>query len=226
MRQAIARRMSQSKREAPHYYLLLDIDMTSALETRAQYNGALASGDIAAAPDTKASINDMLVRAAALALRKHPEFNATIDESGAVTEHPQQNICIGIALDDGLIAPAILDAGSKSLAQIAVEAKDLIARAKNGKMRPAEINEGTFTITNLGAYGVEALIGIIQPPQTAILGAGSVMPQPVVRDGQVVVRQMMKVALSADHRATDGAQGAQFLAELKRLLENPVLLVV
>jgi pyruvate dehydrogenase E2 component (dihydrolipoamide acetyltransferase) len=93
-------------------------------------------------------------------------------------------------------------------------------------MRPAEINDGTLTITNLGAFGVETLIGIIQPPQTAILGAGSVMPQPVVRDGQVVVRQMMKVAFSADHRATDGAQGAQFLAELKRLLENPILLVV
>jgi pyruvate dehydrogenase E2 component (dihydrolipoamide acetyltransferase) len=240
MRQAIARRMSQSKREAPHYYLLLDIDMTSALETRAQYNEALASGDIAvpgtvraqpAAPsnaptDTKVSINDILVRATALALKKHPEFNATIDESGAVTQHPQQNICIGIALDDGLIAPAILDAGSKSLAEIANEAKDLIARARNGRMRPAEINDGTFTITNLGAFGVETLIGIIQPPQTAILGAGSVMPQPVVRDGQVVVRQMMKVAFSADHRATDGAQGAQFLAELKRLLENPILLVV
>jgi pyruvate dehydrogenase E2 component (dihydrolipoamide acetyltransferase) len=226
MRQAIARRMSQSKREAPHYYLLLDVDMTSALEIRMQYNEALATGDVAAPPDTKASINDMLVRAAALALRKHPEFNATIDESGAITQHPQQNICIGIALDDGLIAPAILDAGSKSLAEIAGEAKDLIARAKNGKMRPPEINDGTFTITNLGAYGVETLIGIIQPPQTAILGAGSVMPQSAVRDGQVVVRQVMKVALSADHRATDGAQGAQFLSELRRLLENPVLLVV
>jgi len=226
MRQAIARRMAQSKREAPHYYLLLHIDMTSALETRGQYNEAIASGDIAAAPDTKASINDMLVRATALALTKYPEFNATIDEAGAVTEHPQQNICIGIALDDGLIAPAILDAGSKSLTQIAAETKDLIARAKASRMKPQELNDGTFTITNLRAYGVETLIGIIQPPQTAILGAGSVMPRPVVRDGQVAVRQMMKVALSADHRATDGAQGAQFLAELKRLLENPVLLVV
>jgi pyruvate dehydrogenase E2 component (dihydrolipoamide acetyltransferase) len=230
MRQAIARRMSQSKREAPHYYLLLDIDMSSALETRAQYNDGLASGDIAAAPGTKVSINDLFVRATALALMRHPEFNATIDQAGAVTEHPHQNICIGIALDDaqggGLIAPAILDAGEKPLAQIAAEANDLIARAKNGKMRPAEINDGTFTITNLGAYGVETLIGIIQPPQTAILGAGSVMPKPVVRDGQVVVRQLMKVALSADHRATDGAQGAQFLAELKRLLENPISLVV
>ncbi len=226
MRQAIARRMSQSKREAPHYYLLLDIDMTAARETRAQYNAALASGDIAAPPETKVSINDMLVRAVALALRKQPEFNATIDGDGTVTEHPQENVCIAIALDDGLIAPAVLDVSAKSLAEIAVESADLVARAKGGRLRAPEINGGTFTITNLGAYGVETLIGIIQPPQTAVLGAGTVMPQAVVREGQVVVRQMMKVALSADHRATDGAQGAQFLSELKRLLESPLLLVV
>ncbi|MBI5289891.1 MAG: 2-oxo acid dehydrogenase subunit E2 [Chloroflexi bacterium] len=235
MRQTIARRMSQSKREAPHYYLLLDIDMTAALETRQQYNTALASGDIALVgarggvpeppADTKVSINDMLVRAAALALRKHPEFNATID-GDTVSQHPRQNICIGIALEEGLIAPAILDAADKTLAQIAAESKDLSSRAKGGSMRPAEINDGTFTITNLGAYGVETLIGIIQPPQTAILGVGTVTPQPAVRDGQVAVRQMMKVALSADHRVTDGAQGAQFLAELKRLLESPLALVL
>jgi pyruvate dehydrogenase E2 component (dihydrolipoamide acetyltransferase) len=234
MRQTIARRMSQSKREAPHYYLLLDIDMTAALEARAQYNDALASGDIvgarggvpeSSAGDVRVSINDMLVRACALALRKRPEFNATIDGE-TITRHPRQNICIGIALDDGLIAPALLDAADKTLAQIAAESKDLVARAKANRMRPAELQDGTFTITNLGAYGVETLVGIIQPPMTAILGVGAVTPQPVVRDGQVVVRQMMKVALSADHRVTDGAQGAQFLTELKRLLESPILLVV
>lgn len=227
MRQAIARRMSQSKREAPHYYLLLDIDMTSALETRAQYNAAIAAGDIAgAAAGTKVSINDMLVRAAGLALRKHPAFNATIDAEGAVTRQPRQNVCIGIALEDGLIAPALLDVAEKSLAEIAVASSDLIARAKGGALRAAEINDGTFTITNLGAFGVETLIGIIQPPQTAILGVGSVMEQAVAREGQVAVRQMMKVALSADHRATDGAEGAAFLTEIRRLLENPLLLVV
>jgi pyruvate dehydrogenase E2 component (dihydrolipoamide acetyltransferase) len=227
MRQAIARRMSQSKRETPHYYLLLDIDMTATLEMRAQYNAALTAGDIAgAAADTKVSINDMLVRAAALALRKHPEFNATIDAEGTVTRQPRQNVCIGIALDDGLIAPALLDAADKSLAEIAVESVDLVARAKASRMKPQELNDGTFTITNLGAFGVETLIGIIQPPQTAILGVGSVMEQAVAREGQVAVRQVMKVALSADHRATDGAEGAAFLTEIRRLLENPVLLVV
>ncbi len=226
MRQAIARRMSQSKREAPHYYLLVGIDMTAALDIRRQYNDAIASGAVEAAAGTRVSINDILVRATALALRQHPEFNATIDQAGAITQQASQNICIAIALNDGLIAPAIIDAGAKTLAQIAADAVDLVTRAKGGKLRAPEINDGTFTITNLGTYGVEALIGIIQPPQTAILGAGTVIPEPVVRDGQVVIREMMKVALSADHRATDGAEGAQFLSELKRLLESPLLLAL
>jgi pyruvate dehydrogenase E2 component (dihydrolipoamide acetyltransferase) len=218
MRQAIARNMSQSKREAPHYYLLVDIDMTSAGELRKQINGAVPE-------DERVSFNDLLVRAAALALQEHPEFNATLS-GDQITRHPKQNVCIAIALDDGLIAPAIVDAGRKPLRQIGAEAKDLAERAKNGRLRAEELTSGTFTITNLGAYGVETLIGIIQPPQTAILGVGSIMQQAAVRDGEVAVRDVMKVALSADHRATDGAQGAQFLAAIKRLLEQPVLLLL
>lgn len=216
MRQAIARRMSQSKREAPHYYLLVDIDMTDAMALRTQYN-ALAP------EDERASINDLIVRACALALQAHPAFNATI-EGDAVTQRGAQNVCIAIALDDGLIAPAILDAGAKSVGEIARDARDLAERSKNGALRADEVTEGTFTITNLGAYGIETLIGIIQPPQTAILGVGSVMPQAVVRDDAVTVRQVMKVALSADHRVTDGAQGARFLGEIKRVLETPLAL--
>jgi pyruvate dehydrogenase E2 component (dihydrolipoyllysine-residue acetyltransferase) len=218
MRQAIARRMSQSKREAPHYYLLVDIDMTDALSFRAQFNEAVGEAH-------KASINDLIVRASALALQRHPEFNATIG-GDQITQHGAQHVCIGIALDDGLIAPAILDAGAKTLAEIAVAARDLVDRAKNGRLKPDEMAAGTFTISNLGAFGIETLVAIIQPPQTAILGIGAVAPQAVVRDGAVVVRQMMKVALSADHRVTDGAQGAQFLGEIKRLLERPLLLVL
>lgn len=218
MRQAIARRMSQSKREAPHYYLLLDIDMTDAVELRRQLNATL--------PDNAhVSINDLIVRAAALALQRHPEFNTTIvgDE---ITRHDGQHVCIAIAMDDGLIAPAILDAGAKTLVQIAADARDLASRAKTGALRPREITDGTFTITNLGAYGVEALIAIIQPPQTTILGVGTVTPQAAVRDNTIAIRQLMKVALSADHRVTDGAEGAQFLSEIKRLLEHPLLLVL
>ncbi|HYM15646.1 MAG TPA: dihydrolipoamide acetyltransferase family protein [Dehalococcoidia bacterium] len=218
MRQAIARRMATSKREAPHYYLLVDVDMTAALAFRAQANATLPD-------DARVSINDMIVRACALALRAHPAFNVTAD-SETFTQQTRQNVCIAIALDDGLIAPAVLDAGAKTLAQIARETKDLVARAKGGALRAEEITAGTFSITNLGAYGIETLIGIIQPPQTAILGVGSVTAQPAARDGQIVVRDLMKVALSADHRVTDGALGAQFLAEIKRLLEAPLLLVL
>ncbi|MBI5284302.1 MAG: 2-oxo acid dehydrogenase subunit E2 [Chloroflexi bacterium] len=218
MRQAIARRMSQSKREAPHYYLLVDIDMTEAMAFRAQANQAM--------PDSaRLSVNDLIVKACAMALQKHPAFNVTFDGEQMV-QPVDQNVCIAIALDEGLIAPAILDAGRKSLSQIAVDSKDLVARAKGGALRPEEITAGTFSITNLGAYGIETLIGIIQPPQTAILGVGSVMPQAAVRDGAVAVRETMKVALSADHRITDGALGAQFLGDIKRLLESPLLLVL
>jgi pyruvate dehydrogenase E2 component (dihydrolipoamide acetyltransferase) len=218
MRQTIARRMSQSKREAPHYYLLIDIDMTAAIDFRRQANEALPE-------ESRISVNDLIVRACAVALQRHPMFNVTM--SGEQPERQgAQNVCIAIALDDGLIAPAILDAGSKSLSQIAVESKDLVRRAKGGSLRQDEITEGTFSISNLGAYGVETLVAIIQPPQTAILGVGGVTPEPVVRDGEVVVRQMMTMALSADHRVTDGAQGAEFLAEIRRLLESPVLMVV
>jgi pyruvate dehydrogenase E2 component (dihydrolipoamide acetyltransferase) len=218
MRQAIARRMSQSKREAPHYYLLVDIDMTDAMALRKQINASVGE-------EERVSVNDLIVRACALALQRHPSFNVTADGE-AFTRQPMQNVCIAIALDDGLIAPAIIDAGNKRLPQIARETRDLIARAKGGSLSVDEVTRGTFSITNLGAYGIETLVGIIQPPQTAILGVGTVMEQPAVLDGAVVVRQMMKVALSADHRVTDGAQGAQFLVEIKSLLEAPVGLVL
>ncbi|MGE0598160.1 MAG: dihydrolipoamide acetyltransferase family protein [Dehalococcoidia bacterium] len=218
MRQAIARRMTQSKTTAPHYYLTLDIDMSAALEFRSQINAN-------ATDEQRVSINDLIVKACAIALERHPKFNAEYHENG-LAMHDRVNVCIGIALDDGLIAPAILDCQSKSLGRIAIEAKDLIARAKSGRLKADEYSEGTFTITNLGAYGVETLIGIINPPQAAILGVGSVMPQPVVRDNQVVVRQVMKVALSADHRVTDGAEGAVFIKEIQQLLEAPAALAL
>ena len=218
MRQAIARRMAQSKREAPHYYLLADVDMTDAFSIRTQLNETLAA-------DAHASINDLIVRACAMALQAFPEMNVTV-AGDQITRQDAQHICIAIALDDGLIAPAIVDAGHKTLIELAAAAKDLVARAKGGRLRPDEMNNGTFTITNLGAYGIEALIGIIQPPQTAILGVGTVADQPAVRDGAIVVRKTMKVALSADHRITDGAYGAQFLAEIKRLIEHPLLLIM
>jgi len=218
MRQAIARRMSQSKREAPHYYLLVDIDMTDALALRKQVNETLPE-------EQHVTVNDLIVKACAIALQRHPQFNTTVTGE-TFTRIEAQNVCVAIALEDGLIAPAILDAGRKTLVEIGRETKDLVARARGGSLRPDEITAGTFSITNLGAYGIETLIGIIQPPQTAILGVGAATAQPAVLDGAVVVRQVMKAALSADHRVTDGAQGARFLGEIKSLLEKPVLLVL
>lgn len=218
IRQTIARRMSQSKREQPHYYLTLDVDMTEALAFREALNSALPE-------DQRVTINDLIIKACAIALQRHPKFTASFGEDGL--RYPTQvNIDIGIALDDGLIAASLLDCANKTLGRIAAESKALVERARSGRLRAEEYGAGCFTITNLGAFGVETLIGIINPPQAAILGVGAVMPRPVVRDGEVVVRQVMKVALSADHRVTDGAEGARFLKEIQRLLENPATLAL
>jgi pyruvate dehydrogenase E2 component (dihydrolipoamide acetyltransferase) len=218
MRQTIARRMSQSKREAPHYYITVDVDMTEAEHERHEINDAYKR-------ELHISVNDMIVKASALALAKHPVFNSWY-VNDQVQQHAAFNVCIAIALDDGLIAPAILDCGNKSLQEIAVASKSLVERAKSGALKPEEYSGGTFTISNLGPYDIETLIAIIQPPQTAILGVGSVREAPVVRDGHVAVGSVMKVALSADHRVTDGAQGARFLGEVRHLLEHPALLLI
>lgn len=218
IRKAIAHRMLLSKQTQPHYYLTLDVDMTDALAFRAQLNAGLPEAQ-------KVTINDLIVKACAIALERHPKFNAAYAEDG-LRMNERINICIGIALDEGLIAPAVLDCQAKSLGRIAMETKDLVERARAGRLTAAEYGEGTFTITNLGAYGVETLIGIINPPQAAILGVGSVMEKPVVRDGEVTVRQVMKIALSADHRVTDGAEGARFIKEIQRVLEQPATLAL
>lgn len=218
MRQAIARRMATAKREIPHYYVAVSVDMTEALAMRRDLNAQLAVGD-------HISVSHLIVKACALALEHHPHFNATFTDTG-ITVHHHINIGLAVALDDGLVVPAILDCRGKSLGALARAATDVAERARNGRLKPAELNDGTFTVSNLGMYGVETLIAIIQPGQAAILGVGKVEERPVVRDGQIVVRSMMTIALSADHRVTDGAQGAQFVAEIKDLLEHPARLVL
>jgi pyruvate dehydrogenase E2 component (dihydrolipoamide acetyltransferase) len=210
--------MAQSKREAPHYYVTAEVDMTDAMAFRASLNAD--TGGV-----TRVSVNDLIVKACALVLARYPAFNAFYSDAG-LRPNAAINICIGVALPDGLIAPALLDTGSKSLGAIAREAHDLAERARNGGLHRAELNDGTFTISNLGMYGIETLIPIIQPPQSAILGVGAVQEKPAVRDGKVVVRQLMQVALAADHRVTDGAQGAEFQRELKALLEHPLRLAL
>ncbi len=219
MRQTIARRMAQSKREAPHYYITVDVDMTEAMRMRAQINEGLGQS-------RRISINDMLILATTRALQRHPRFNSWWLEDH-VQIHGRVNIGVAIALDDGLVAPAVLDCQAKPLTQISREARDLAERARSGAALTAEeYSAGTFTITNLGAFGVDSLIGIINPPQTAILGVGRVNDRAVVRDGQILSRLMMTLALSADHRASEGAEGAGFLQTLKDLLEKPALMFV
>jgi pyruvate dehydrogenase E2 component (dihydrolipoamide acetyltransferase) len=218
MRQAIARRMTQSKRETPHYYLTMDIDMTEAERLRRQLNEA-AEGEV------HISVNDVIVKAVAKALQHHPIFNSWFVD-GQVQQQEALNIGVAVALDEGLIAPAILDCGRKSLAEIASASRDLAERARSGVLKADEYTGATFTVSNLGMYEVETLIAIIPPPQTAILGVGAVRKVPAVQDGEIVVRERMKVALSADHRVTDGALGARFLADIRNFLENPISLLV
>ena len=218
MRQAIARRMAQSKREAPHYYLTMDIDMTEAQRLRGQLNEA-SEGEV------HISLNDMIVKAVAKALHRHSIFNSWfVDEQ--VQQQEALNIGVAVALDEGLIAPAVLDCDRKSLSDIARASRDLAERARSGVLKAEEYTGATFTVSNLGMYGVEMLIAIIAPPQTAILGVGAVDKEPVVRDGEIVVGERMKGALSADHRVTDGAQGARFLADIRSFVENPISLLV
>jgi pyruvate dehydrogenase E2 component (dihydrolipoamide acetyltransferase) len=218
MRQAIARRMTQSKREAPHYYVTAEIDLTEAMSFRSSVNEA--GGE-----DAQVSVNDLIVKACAEVLRRYPHFNASFVDNG-LRMNERINVCIAVSLPDGLIAPALLDVGGKSLGAIARESKDLAGRARNGGLKGPELNDGTFTVSNLGMYGIETLIPIIQPPQSAILGVGAIQDKPAVRNGQIVVRKLMMVALAADHRVTDGAQGAEFLRELQRFLEQPVALAL
>jgi pyruvate dehydrogenase E2 component (dihydrolipoamide acetyltransferase) len=218
MRQAIGRRMAESKREAPHYYVTLRVDMTEAQRLRAQLNETLGE-------EAHVSVNDLLVKASAKALQTHPVFNTWFVD-GEIRQQAAQNICIAIALDEGLIAPAILDCGHKSVVEIAQASRSLAERSRSGSLKPEEYSGGTFTVSNLGMYGIEELIAIIQPPQTAILGVGRIRQEPVVRDGVIEVAEVMTLALSGDHRVTDGALGAQFLGEIKRLLETPVSLLL
>jgi pyruvate dehydrogenase E2 component (dihydrolipoamide acetyltransferase) len=218
MRQAIARRMAAAKREIPHYYVAVSVDMTEAIRLRRELNAQLPEGD-------HIPISPMILKACAIALERQPHFNATFTDQG-ITVHHQINIGLAVALDDGLVVPAILDCRGKSLGALAREARDVAERARSGRLKPAELNDGTFTVSNLGMYGVETLIAIIQPGQAAILGVGLVEERAVVREGQIVARSMMTIALSADHRVTDGAQGAQFIAEIKSLLENPARLIL
>jgi pyruvate dehydrogenase E2 component (dihydrolipoamide acetyltransferase) len=218
MRQAIARRMSLSKLTAPHYYVTVEIDMSRAVELRRMVNEELAE-------DERISINDMIMKALTLALEKHPHFNVTVHAEG-IRPNEGVPISVAVAMEQGLIAPTIPNAGALTLRQIAKATKGMIERARTGKLRPEEMSGVGFTVSNLGMYDVKDFVAIITPPNAGAIAIGSVKPTPVVRDGQVTVAQIMMVTLSADHRATDGAQGAQLMNELRRYLEKPTSLLL
>ncbi|MBI3743410.1 MAG: 2-oxo acid dehydrogenase subunit E2 [Chloroflexi bacterium] len=218
MRQAIARSMTRSKQEIPHFYLTIAVDMSDAVKLRKGLNEALGG-------EVKVSINDMVMKAAAKALLKHTSFNAMYTENG-IQVHKTINMGMAIAVEQGLVAPAILDCQAKGLVQIAKETKALTERARTGHLTAQELTGATFTVSNLGMYDVEEFTAIITPPQSGALAIGSVRKEPVVRDGQVVVADVMRITVSTDHRVSDGAQAALFGAEVKGFLENPVSLLL
>ena len=219
MRKQIARVTTQSKREKPHFYVSAEVDMTRAMDLREQLNHALEPEGI------RVTVNDLIIKACVEALKKHPSFNAFLQED-TILRNDKINIGMAIAGGDGLILPAILDCGDRSLKDIAVASKDLAERAKSGTLHPQEYRDGTFAVSNLGMFDVTSFMAIIQPPQTAVLAVGAVAKKPVVRGDEITVAQMMTATLAADHRVVDGAEAARFLIEVKRLLENPLGLVV
>ena len=219
MRQQIARVTVRSKREKPHFYVSSEIDMTRAMEARQQINQALEAEGI------RVTVNDLVIKACVEALKRHPKFNAFLQDDGLQMNEPI-NVGVAIAEEEGLIVPAIMDCANKSLREIAIASKDLAERAQRGTLHPQEYTGGTFAISNLGMFDVSSFVAIIQPPQTAVLAVGAVSKRPVVRDDQVTIAQMMTATLSADHRIVDGAEGARFIVEVKRLLENPLGLLM
>ena len=215
MRKTIARRLSESKFTAPHYYLTIEVAMDEAMKSRAIINTV---------PDTKVSFNDMVVKACAMALKKHPQVNTQWKEDVTVINH-HVNIGVAVAVEDGLVVPVLKFTDQMSLTQIGTAVKDLAGRAKNKKLQPAEMEGSTFTVSNLGMFGITEFTSIINQPNSAILSVGAIIEKPVVKNGQIVVGNTMKVTLACDHRTVDGATGAQFLQTLRTYLENPVTML-
>jgi pyruvate dehydrogenase E2 component (dihydrolipoamide acetyltransferase) len=215
MRKTVARRLVESMQSAPHFYLTIQVDVDALLELRAELNRRLAD------EGTKLSVNDLLVKACAVTLRAHPDINVSWG-GDKLLRHRRVHVGIAVAVEGGLIVPVVRDADQKSVSQISREAKALIERARAGKLRPDEFTGGTFTISNLGMFGIDQFTAVINPPEAAILAVGATTSEPVVHDGRLGTRQRMKLTMSIDHRAVDGATGAQFLAGLKAVLEEPL----
>lgn len=216
MRKTIARRLAESKFSAPHFYLTMEIDMAKAIKWRKQINEV--------APN-KVSFNDLIVKAAAIALRRHPDVNASW-QGDTIRKNKDVNVGVAVAIDEGLLVPVIRHTDMKSLSQINYEVRELADKAKRRKLSTEEMQGNTFTVSNLGMFGIEEFTAIINPPDSCILAVGGIIEKPVVENGEITVGHRMKVTLSCDHRVVDGAMGAQFLQTLKEILENPIRIMV
>ncbi len=218
MRQVIASRLAESIGPIPTFYLTVEIEMDGVLATRKQINANLED-------DAKISVNDIIVKAAAMSLLKHPWVNASYQDK-TVRFYEQADIGVAVAIDEGLITPVVRGANLKGLAEISAEIKDLAAKAKDRKLQPEEYTGATFSISNLGMMGIKEFTAIINPPEAAIIAVGGAVPTPVVRDGEIVVRNIMHVTMSCDHRVVDGATGAKFLQTFKQMLESPAMMLL
>ena len=216
MRKAIARKLTESKFSAPHYYLSVEFDMNNTIAFREQYNTL---------PDTKISYNDIVVKACAISLKKHPKVNSQwFPEKIRINHHVHIGVAVGVS--DGLLVPVIKHANDKSLTQIGSEIKDMAVRSRDKKIKPEEMEGSTFTISNLGMYGIHEFTSIINQPNSAILSVGSIIKKPVVKDEKILVGSTMKLTLACDHRTVDGVTGSEFLETLRGYIENPVTMLV
>ena len=216
IRKTIAKRMQESKQTVPHFYVTVEIDMELAMSFREQLNNAT---------DSKVSVTDILIKAVSSTLMQHPIINATY-LGNSMRQFGEAHIAVAVALDEGLVTPVLRNCEQKTILQINAELHDLAERARNRKLKPEEYQGATFTISNLGMFGVEDFVAIVNPPEGAILAVGSIVEKPVVKKEQIVIGHTMKVTLSSDHRIIDGAVAARFLKDLKILLENPVALIL
>ena len=215
MRKIIAKRLAESLFTAPHYNLVIEVSMDEAMGARATINTV---------PDTKVSFNDMVIKACALALKKHPKINSQWKEDAIIINH-HVNIGVAVAVEDGLVVPVLKFTDAMSLSQIGASVRDLAGRAKNKKLGPQEMEGSTFTVSNLGMFGITEFNSIINQPNSAILSVGAIVEKPVVKNGQIVVGNTMMLSLACDHRTIDGATGAQFLQTLKQYIESPVTML-
>jgi pyruvate dehydrogenase E2 component (dihydrolipoamide acetyltransferase) len=216
MRKTIARRLGESKFTAPHFYLTISLDMDNAIAARKSMNSN---------EGVKVSFNDMVIKAVAMSLRKHPAINSSW-LGDVIRRNNHVHIGVAVAVDEGLLVPVIRFADSKGLSQIGDEVKVLAQKAKDKKLQPAEWEGNTFTVSNLGMFGIEQFTAIINSPDSCIMAIGGISQVPVVKNGQVVPGNIMKVTLSCDHRTVDGATGAAFLQTFKQYMENPVMMLV